>query len=262
MIITEKFIMINFPKTGTAFARKILMDLHTNPSFWDKAQFNLGLKKKPFFQNLLLPNIRTASARKGFMNEHGICEQIPIGHKNKPIVSIKRDVFKRYISMYNYEHWKKWPFINRTIIKEKYPNYPELTFEEFVHFLIDYNPLSYHPKVKRELPIGPLTAQYILFYFKNPFQVLKNIDKEYIDSKSYMQDRYSIHFLDQNNLNQDLYNYLLKMDYDKNKIEYILYAPKTNNSTPKGKGVEDYFTKDLKKLVSEKESFLLELNRL
>ncbi len=262
MIITDKFVMINFPKTGTAFARKILMDLHTNHSTTDKVLFKLGLKKPGFFQNLLLPNIRTTSARKGFMNEHGICDQIPLKYKNKPIVSIKRDVFARYISIYNYEHWKKWSFLDLEIIREKFPKYPELNFEEFVRFLIEFNPLSYHPEINRKIPVGPLTSQYILFYFKNSFQVLKEMDSEYIGEKRYLADRYKVHFLDQANLNKDLYDFLLKMEYKKDRIAYILDAPKTNNSTPKGKGVVDYFSEELKELVMNEESLLFELNAI
>jgi hypothetical protein len=262
MIITDKFVMINFPKTGTAFTRKILMDLHKNHSTRDKILFKLGLKKQEHFQNLLLPNIRTISERKDFMNEHGICDQIPEDHKSKPIASIKRDVFARYISIYNYEHWKKWPFLDLEIVREKFPKYPELGFEEFVRFLIEFNPLSYLPQINRKIPVGPLTSQYILFYFKNSFQVLKKMDAEYLSKKRYLADRYKVHFLDQANLNKDLYDFLLQMGYEKNRIAYILDAPKTNNSTPKDKGVDDYFSEELKALVLKEESLLFELNAI
>lgn len=254
--------MINFPKTGTAFARKILMDLHTNHSTIDKVLFKMGLKKPEHFQNLLLPNIRTVSERKNINDEHGICDQIPKEHKNKPIVSIKRDVFKRYISLYNYEHWKKWPVLKIEVIKEKFPSFPNLSFSEFIKYMIEFNPHSYLPEINCPLSIGPLSSQYILFYFKNPFQVLREMDAKYLTEKKYLEDRYNVHFLDQGNLNNDLYDFLLQMGYEKNRIEYILDAPKINNSTPKDKGVDDYFTPDLKEIIFKKEALLFELNNI
>ena len=128
--------------------------------------------------------------------------------------------------------------------------------------MIEFNPHSYLPEINCPLSIGPLSSQYILFYFKNPFQVLREMDAKYLTEKKYLEDRYNVHFLDQGNLNNDLYDFLLQMGYEKNRIEYILDAPKINNSTPKDKGVDDYFTPDLKEIIFKKEALLFELNNI
>ena len=63
MIITDKFVMINFPKTGSAFARKMLQIVHhgNNYSYLYKFLFKLNILKRPYFEILEVPNIRDMS---------------------------------------------------------------------------------------------------------------------------------------------------------------------------------------------------------
>lgn len=257
MIITDKFVMINFPKTGSTFVRNVLKKIHTNYTFYKKIFFKFGIRKKPYYKRLLLPSIRNTDSRTIIKDEHGICSQIPKEFRNRLIVSVYRDIFERYISIYEYGNWKKSPWIDKEILINENKNFPNITFEEFVKLWTKCNPLEYHSKINKKLPIGPLTSQFILFFFKNPFIVLNEIDEKYINSKQYKKDIENIYFLRQKSLNKDLYNFLKNQNYSKNKINFILKEAKHNVSTPKGKSTNDYFTEELISFIKTKEYFLI-----
>ena len=261
MIITDDFVMINFPKTGSTFARKMIQDIHcyNKYNFIEKFFYKIKFVKKPFFQILETPNIRNSSNKYKFMDEHGIYKQVPEIHKHKRLMTIKRDVFSRYISMYEFKDWQRAPWLNEKELKVKFDNYPDISFHDFVTLIIENNQIERLPDINKKLLIGPTTAQFILFYFKEPFKILNTIDEAYIQSDNYKNDMINITFLDQGKLNQELYDFLLSVGYKKNKIKFILEAQKINNSTPKGKTINDYFTKDLYDYISYHERFLLKI---
>lgn len=259
MIITDKFVMINFPKTGSTFVRNVLKKLHTDFSLTDRILFKYGLKNKPYFENLWLPNIRDTKYRKSDNDEHGIYCQIPEEHKNKIIVSVKRNLFERYISVYEYGFWKKSPPMNPEILRKHNNNFPNLSFEEFVRLWTRNNPLEKHSRINRKLPIGPASSQFILFYFKNPFDILNKIDVNYINSDDYMQDMAEVIFLNQKELNSELVTFLSKIGYDSNKINFINNENQVNVSRPKNKTIDDYYSNELIEYVKEKEKFLFRI---
>lgn len=258
MIITDKFVMINFPKTGSTFVRNTLKKIHSDYSAQEKIMFKLGIKKKPYFENLWLPNIRTISFRKNKNDEHGIASQIPEKHRKKKIVSIKRDVFERYISAYEYGDWKVAPWMEINDIKKKFPSYPNLTFSEYVHFLNENNPLEKHPRINKKLFIGAMSSQFLLFFSKKPFNVLSNFETESNFSTELVDHLHSVHFLKQSNLNNELYEFLLEQGYSKHKISFIKEAEKSNVSSKK-KCFDEYYDSSLKEYILEKENILFSI---
>jgi len=259
MIITDEFVVINFPKTGSTFVRNTLKRVHQRQSLLGKLLFASRLKRKPYYENLWLPNIRTNSARRNKLDEHGVCSQIPTRHLDKKIVSVKRNLFEHYISSYEYGDWKKAPWVEEEILNKKFTNYPNLSFEEYVDLIHEHNPMEYHPRIGRKLSIGPASCQFILFYFKRPFDIINNMNQEYLELKKYEDDMYPVHFLDQANLNDELYNFLIKFKYQKRKVNFILEEGKHNTSTPVNKSIDDYFTESLLRKVKEKEAFLFSI---
>lgn len=261
MIITDSFVMINFPKTGSAFARKMLQQVHhgSNASILEKACYRLRIKKRPFFLVHEEPNIREVTHRRGHLDEHGIYIQIPKAHIHKKVISIKRNIYDRYISLYEFRNWEKSPWLDVEMLKNKFSNYPNISFKDFMHIILDHNPIELLPEVNKSLTIGPATAQFILFFFKEPFKTLKEIDDDYVKSDAYKKDISPVIFLDQANLNEELYKFLREEGYPKRKVKFILEAKKINNSTPKHKTRNDYFTPELYDLVNEKEKLLFKM---
>ncbi|MFB6305498.1 MAG: hypothetical protein ABEH43_00640, partial [Flavobacteriales bacterium] len=83
MIVTDKFVMLNFPKTGSTFVRKVLKAIAKEDR--TKGRYSLGLRKPTFkeFEILKHPNIRVNNHRYGILDEHGVYDQIPEEHKEK-----------------------------------------------------------------------------------------------------------------------------------------------------------------------------------
>lgn len=258
MIITDRFVMLNFPKTGSAFARKMIGKLYDNrrKSIINKILYRTRLKSRPYYEVFRAPNIRDMSHKRNFMDEHGVFIQIPEVHKHKKVISIKRDIFDRYISLYEFGDWKRAPWLAKTKLKKCFKNYPNITFREFMKLIIEYNPIEMLPEVNRKLPIGPATAQFILFFFKNPFKILNKIDNNYIESDAYKEDMADVHFLEQGNLNKNLYDFLVNQGNKKSKVKFILKEKRINNSTPTNKTKDDYFTDELYHIVNEKDKLL------
>ncbi|KAA3621333.1 MAG: hypothetical protein DWP94_10600 [Flavobacterium sp.] len=259
MIITDEFVVINFPKTGSTFVRNTLKRVHQSQSILNKLLIASRLQRKPYFENLWLPNIRTNNSRRNKLDEHGVCSQIPSNHLSKQIVSVKRNLFEHYISSYEYGDWKKAPWVEEEILNNKFANYPNLSFEQYVNLIHEFNPMEYHPRIGRKLNIGPASCQFLLFYFKRPFDIIIDIDQDYLEFKKYKDDMYPVHFLDQANLNEELYNFLIKYKYPKNRVSFILEEGKHNTSTPTNKSMDDYFTDSLMQKVKDKEALLFSI---
>jgi hypothetical protein len=79
--------MLNFPKTGSSFAREAIRQLYSKQeSYVRKTLSSLGLWK-PGITELMMPKIDEANTY-GIEDQHGTLRQIPLKHRNKQIMSI------------------------------------------------------------------------------------------------------------------------------------------------------------------------------
>lgn len=82
MLVTDSFVMLNYPKTGSSFARKVIKDLYARqPKSWFRRRW---------CKELILPNIRTCGAD----DQHGCYSQIPPQYRNREVMSIVRNPFE------------------------------------------------------------------------------------------------------------------------------------------------------------------------
>lgn len=99
MIVTDTFVMINFPKTGTTFCRNAMQRIRdctltrSNPNKIEWIMYKLGLKRKPHIELLALPNEKDKKTL-GKLDEHGMVCQIPMAYRDRPIMSVTRNVFE------------------------------------------------------------------------------------------------------------------------------------------------------------------------
>jgi len=154
MIITDEFVFLHYPKTGGLFVSGVLK------------------KVNPACQELMTPNIKRIRGA-GVFNPHGTYEQIPEAHRAKPVISCIRNPFDRYVSTFAIRNWAQGqPREEREKIKEEYPEFPELTFEEYLSFINKYDIGSRTDNTIFKLDFGFMTYYLILFFFKKPRDVI------------------------------------------------------------------------------------------
>lgn len=238
MIITDDFVLLNFPKTGTTFTRKIIKMLY-----------------KDKFEELLLPYPPDTR----LMHQHAPYARIPAEHRRKTILSIMRNPFDRYVSLFIYKWWINYPPERKEKLIEIYPAFPDIGFVEFLDMYNRFerkNVLTRHNASSVfDTDIGFQTFNFVAFHSKNPRSALDQLAQGKPDP---FLELPKIHFLRQECLRKDLVGFLVKLLGDQS-IEKIISAEKDENVSrlAQEKDWRQFWTSDLLKLYSEKERLLL-----
>ena len=260
MIITDKFVMLNFPKTGSSFVRAALKEIHGYNRLSARLLRMLDLPGSSSMTELLLPTIDKASIR-GLPGQHGTYRQIPEKHRHKGIVSVIRNPFDRYVSDYLFGWWKRYPPANTTLLAEAFPHFPDLSFAEYCHMNDHFGRQDRLGDISPRIELGLFTIQFIQFYFKEPDSVLRRIDDGYISHRRYLADIAPITFLHQENLRAELYEFLLSLGYSEEKIRFILEAEGVNVTDRENdqRQLENFYTRQLVEEILQKDRLLFEL---
>jgi hypothetical protein len=260
MMITDKFVMLNFPKTGSSFAREAIRQVYGKKDL----SLNNALQRTGFFHprifELMLPKINEGPFM-GINDQHGKYIQIPSRSKNKPILSIIRNPFSRIVSSYYFKWWQKFPPADIETIKESFPRFPDLSFSEFYDFKIlfsrDHNLRGVTPQIE----MGNSSLYFIQFYSPDAVALLKKIDTSYFERKEFIQDFSHIHFIHQEHLVPELKSFLLGLGIKKSNVDRIDTIKKINeNKYPQHlkNFMEMYDDKTIEKVLSY-ERLLFEL---
>ena len=262
MIITDEFIMINLPKTGSTFAVSKMFEVHgkINKDIVYRIK-NLGKKKE--IKELLLPNIKVETPLK-HKDKHGTYSQIPkeLLSEKRTIMSIIRNPYDAYVSRYKYKAYadpsRGDEFFR--IIRKDYPNFPDFSFSEYLQY-IQNRGVPKRIKIMGgndlSVDIGVLSLQFIQMYAIDPKKVLDVLDYDFFEKgfhKTYFPD---IHFLKNENLSAELYDFLLNKGYKEKYIEFIKSSKKINVSVKDGNH-QNYYTPADIKFIKSKEWFLFE----
>ncbi|HZH63242.1 MAG TPA: hypothetical protein VEY10_00030 [Flavisolibacter sp.] len=258
MVITDKFVYIHKPKTGGTFVTDALLKLYDGK--WNLfLHAKLALLKVIHYKN----DFGTLSLTA---NKHGGCNDIPVGHQQKTIVSTIRNPFDYYVSQYEFGWWKRksWHDYYKKIDGfEKYSaSFPNLSFQQFMELMALAFNASPHQDFNNPNALGRNTIEFINDCFYEPEQVIKKIDEKYISSGAYKKDMFPVEFIFTHRLNQQLYDFLLAHGYPSERIAFIITKQKV---LPQGKGRtkeqkwEKYYTPELKELVRKKDWFLFEV---
>lgn len=261
MIITDDFVFIVYPKTASAFTREAFDELHKLP-FW-KCWYNQVVKSYYYpksYQRITVPKIEVHN-RKGQPTEHGLYIQIAEEHRHKKLFTISRSPFDRLVSLYTFKDWQRTDeLLVDSYTKNTYPNYPDLTFQEYIDALYKVNPLIRDSQFDLKADIGPLTIQFILFYFKDPYQVLNNkITDDYFYTNEFLKDMPSIFFAKMSQLEEDVIKFLTGVGYLEEQVSFIRSKKQTNKSRPASKSKDDFYTPSSKAFVEEKERYLIHM---
>lgn len=266
MIITSKFVMINFPKTGSTFARQVLEELHqkmrARETLSDRIFYLLSVRKQSFFKSIMLPQTEFAGGKNAVSHQHGRWEQIPEPYKGKPVVSIVRNPLKRNISNYEYRWWADHPIPPLEVLMKEFPNFPNLSFEEYIKYQ-NFNIRYRLDGIELRADVGSQTIEFIQFFFKDPASIWPILDDDYIKSGNYREDMPSnITFLRTENLNEDLFGFLLQHDYHEEELAFILQKERLrpqNTDRSSDQERRNYLSAHVVDLVKRKERLLLNI---
>ena len=247
MLVTDKYIFVHYPKTGGTFVSKVLEEYHK--------------REKQNVCRLLIGN--TVPNTNETYGQHGGINEIPLGLTNgRIVVSTIRNPYDLYVSQYEFKWWQKYPIIEPEAIRTHFPQFPDLTFPEYLKLrnTLFQNRLFEKSHLKTDL--GANTLQFIRFFFRSPLLVLSHLNGESIESGDFKMFMYNISFLRTENLNENLYNFLLSLGELPEKVNYILhhkrvYPVEGGRST--SKPWKEYYNEDTKAYVRKMEGLLFKL---
>lgn len=225
MIITESFVFLNYPKTGSTFVREALREIYQKKQ---QARWS-WLRRKRSFEMYGAPNVRdTNGARRGKPNPHGTYWQIPARAQHLPVYCVRRDPIKRMISGYFYADWKK-PEVWRGEIKKirgRFPEFPDLSLSAYVEYI---NEFMLRKLVIGDINFGFLATDFVHFFLNDAelgdLETIKFPNLEAV--KDAMGD---VRFLENDSLNDELSHMLITHGFTKHDVRLVQDKKKVNTS--------------------------------
>lgn len=239
MLITPDFVFIHMPKTGGTFIIEML--------------------------RLVYGALAVETGRK-----HATCEEIPAAHRGKPIVSVIRSPFERYVSQYHYGWWKTHPqeYCDPALIRTRFPAYPQVDFEDFVaianrYFINVHRGVSNgyeSPQLPPDLALGWHSEQFIRFFCRDPHLAFASITESDLQRGHLSTYEYPVEFLRTETLNQDLADHLQHYGVDTKLLGQVRthrpVMPEQAHEARARLHARDYFDRRLGDFVRHKEMFL------
>ncbi len=255
MIITKDFVILNLPKTGSTFVRKVVKEIfyRRNKNILTKALHKLKIRqvgyKELMTEHPMVPNHK---------DQHGCFDQIPKKHNHKPVMAAVRDPYLRIESSFRFRWWSKFPFLEQEELDRLFPNFPDLSFEQFMQFYaLESDQFKSKYGIDTEMKIGKQSIQFVRLFFKNHRDVFSRLNKEYISSGAFKSDMCDVTFLRNENLNEELAAFLSKYGFSEKELEFIK-DHKRVNATKKADS-ESHMDQQLIDFVNEYEWVMLEV---
>jgi CubicO group peptidase (beta-lactamase class C family) len=258
LIITEKFVLLNFPKRESHLARKAVLELYGGlrgrgaGAGWDDAFIQ---EVRPRIQRRRRQQSRSPAAIPFSYHE------LPEAHAGKPAVMVMRDPFKQLIASFKRGLWARHPPLPAERIKAAFPQFPEMSFTDFWNFQHTLYLQHLLGGAQPTANIGPQSLEMLMHLAAKPGEIVASISDDYIDSGRYLDDIPPITFLRQEHLTRELHDYLLDLGYPAERLAFILEME--SESVPLGQeqlgDIDTYFTPALKRQFRYRERALFEL---
>ena len=260
MIITDRFVVLNYPRTGSTFVRKAFAELARRRStVWSRIATRLRMRA-PAFRELLLPILRTDSAaREKRRSQHGAYSQIPTAHRNKIVVSVARHPLDRAVSLFEHGFWRDQPPADPGVVREQLPAFPDLDFAGYLELQRRFD----LPNVLRGVPlrahVGPQTIHFVRFYHPDPDDALRRMTDATVDDGSLMAELPEIRFLHTERLVDELIALLRDAGFGADETGFVRDLGMVNAApSRKERGWRTYFTEELEARYRHEERFLFQ----
>lgn len=224
MIVTNDFVMINFPKTGSSFARAVVKRAYEiREARWDRRILReAGLRAWPIRERLCFNPIY------GAHDAHGRVEEILDADRNKVVVSVVRDPVERWLSWYNYSALglSRDSFLPAFIVlmKSMSEDYPHVTINEF------YEIIKCWYRRRRSmvgLEIGPQTMIFGLFFATDPDGFFNHLREHGGDVEGLARFLpKDLVFLRNESLNSDIVGFLRRFGFTEQEVAFIHEHPR------------------------------------
>lgn len=224
------------PKTGGTFVhgifKKIIADYkkrHLIKWYFNRLGYRLKIDT-PIYQKLVNV-VYQEHPGESVTGQHGGVSFIPKKFAHLPVVSVKRDPIKKFISTYYYRWWERFPSLPVSKLNEIFPHYPEISIDEYYELAYNHTLKHFFGTDYRD-DIGILSWQFIRMYATNPIYVYKNIsEKNYSEFiNTYFAD---IQFFEMDSLSTEFEHYIKTTqlsDYSSYfATEERIYPPGSNN---------------------------------
>jgi hypothetical protein len=189
MLITPDFVFVHMPKTGGSFVVEML-------------------------------RIAYGARAVEYGAKHATCEEIPASERDKPVLSVVRSPWQRYLSQYHYGWWRTHPqeYCDPAPILREHPTYPEVGFDAFVrianaHFVNAHRGRAtgfVNARLPAEEAPGWHTEQFVRFFCRAPREAFAAIGPEERASGRLPGYEYPVHFLQTERLNRGLADFLAR----------------------------------------------------
>ena len=230
MLLTDRFVLLNYPRTGSTFARQALRQLYAR-----RAGLRGGLLQAlghGQVEELQLGILRTATARReGRRSQHGALSQIPPDHRHKPVVTITRHPFDRLVSFYEHGYWRSHPFGDREQLRERFPSFPELSFEEYLDYSAAFEVPDVLQGARPRADVGAQTLHFVRFYAADPEAALEQLTDEAIDDGSFLAGLPPVRFLHTERLVEELTAFLHDVGFAPEETAFLRELPRVNAAT-------------------------------
>jgi sulfotransferase famil protein len=267
MIITDQFVFLAFPKTGTTYTTNVLRNIHARrgwlgrlwPLSWQKRDFpRPGYREHRILMPASPPHNKARSSR------HGAWSDIPEQDRQKKLVSVTRNPFSRYTSAYLFQtrmrkHLR--PVVPLEELRAIYPHYPDLSFREYYELEHRFKLLSILGGIKPGMSLGTHSALFIRFYFRDPESVLRKITPAYIADKAYLEDMAEIEFLHQESLGEEFASFLLNEGYSEQELARaeVLERKNVARRSEQESELNHFYDESLRQEVLARDALLFDL---
>lgn len=257
MLICKEFVVLNMPKTGSTFVRTVIMEIYRRRAERAKSCGNTPkgdlLDEPP--RELILPNINVPGRPH---DQHGTYRQIPEEVRNRPVLSVARNLYDKFLSTFEFRFWAEYPPLQKQVLLHHFPDFPNLSLDDYVLM----NELSAQHKIpgRNLLNVGNQTIQFIRMYFKKPSETLAKLTPDYLESSdAYENDIADIIFLKQDNLNEELAQFLIRMGYTQEEAELCRTFRRVNVTPNKCSDRNTLWTTKAIHYVQHNERFLFRM---
>ena len=246
MIITDKFVLLNFPRTGSTFLRNAIGRLYgRSRSPWGRLWGRLRSRRQAF-REFELPIERTLSARRaGRRSQHGSYSQIPPEDRNRTVVSAMRHPLDLVVSQYECGFWRQNPPGDPEEVRARFPSFPDLSFGAYLDLQMQFGRRDVLQDARLEACVGPLTLHFVRFYSVDPDAALASLTNAGIDSGEFARGLPTIRFLHTEHLREELRAFLLEIGFTLKETAFLCDMPPENQAVSRRERPwTDYFSRE------------------